>query len=196
MVTEGARTVLMQSGLSEAWWPFAMLQWIAMWNGFVVKEDGHTPYYRRFRQDAPYKQYPFGALVPFHPHRLIPQPGSDPVHEKMHTRLVPAVLVEVTLGPAGQWGSCYGVAPLIYVTSEHRASKAAIRISCDLVFPDRVSFPLTARLMLHGALEEINPSGAACCGLLGGMGSRRGPKPVRRGCCLCGWAARREQTSL
>ena len=43
-VSEGARTVLIQSGLSEAWWPFAMLHWLAMWNGFVIGEDGMTPF--------------------------------------------------------------------------------------------------------------------------------------------------------
>ena len=65
-VTEGARTVLIQSGLGEAWWPLAMLHWIAMWNGFVVGGDGRTPYHRRFSEHAPYRQYPFGALVLLH----------------------------------------------------------------------------------------------------------------------------------
>ena len=78
-----------------------MLHWIAMWNVFVVGEDGRTPYQRRFREDAPYRQYRFGALVLLHPHRPVPQLGPEPVHEKLHMRLVPAILVEVTIGPAG-----------------------------------------------------------------------------------------------
>ena len=76
------------------------------------------------------------------------------MHEKLHTRLVPAILVEVTLGPAGRWGDCYGVVPVVYFTSDLRASKASIRRSCDIVFPERVSFPLKARLAIHGALED------------------------------------------
>ena len=91
-VTEGARTVLIQSGLNEAWWPLAMLHWIAMWNGFVVGEDGRTPYHRRFREHAPYRQYPFGALVLLHPHRPVQPLRSEPVHEKLHSRLVPATV--------------------------------------------------------------------------------------------------------
>ena len=113
-----------------------MLHWIAMWNGFVVGKDGNTPYYRRFQEHAPYRQYPFGALVLLHPHRPVPQRRTEPVHDKLHTRLVPAVLVEVTLGPAGRWGDCYGVVPLVFFTSEMRGSKAAIRRSCDIVFPN------------------------------------------------------------
>ena len=146
--------MLIQSGLSEAWWPLAMTHWIAIWNGFVVGDDGKTPYYRRFGEHAPYKQYPFGALVLLHPHRPVPQSGSEPAYEKMRTRLVPAVLVEVTMAPAGRWGDCYGVVPLIFFTSETRGAKAAIRRSCDIIFPERVSFPLKARLMLHGAVED------------------------------------------
>ena len=62
--------------------------------------------------------------------------------------------MEITIGPAGKWGSCYGVIPLSCFTSEHRASKASIRRSCDIVFPEVVSFPLKQRLALHGALMD------------------------------------------
>ena len=68
--------------------------------------------------------------------------------------LVPAVLVEVTLAPGGRWGDCYGVVPLIFFTSRMRGARAAIRRSCDIIFPDRVAFPLKARLTLHGAIED------------------------------------------
>ena len=145
---------MIQSGLNEAWWPLAMLHWIAMWNGFVVGEDGRTPYHRRFSEHAPYRQYPFGALVLLHPHRPVPQLGSEPMHEKLHTRLVPSILVEVTIGPGGRWGDCYGVEPVVYFISDLRASRASIRRSCDIVFPDHVSFPLKARLAIHGAIED------------------------------------------
>ena len=131
-----------------------MLHWIAMWNGFVVGEDGRTPYHRRFSEHAPYRQYPFGALVLLHPHRPVQPLRSEPVHEKLHSRLVPSILVEVTIGPAGRWGDCYGVVPVVYFTSNLRASRVCIRRSCDIVFPEHGSFPLKARLALHGALED------------------------------------------
>ena len=44
--TEGARGVLIQSGLSEAWWPLALLICIAMCNGFVIGKNGMTPHRR------------------------------------------------------------------------------------------------------------------------------------------------------
>ena len=40
-----------------------------------------------------------GALVLLHPHRPVPQHGSEPAYEKMRTRLVPAILVSKCLWP-------------------------------------------------------------------------------------------------
>ena len=44
--------------------------------------------------------------------------------------------------------------PVVYFTSNLRASRVSIRRSCDIVFPEHISFPLKARLAIHGALED------------------------------------------
>ena len=84
------------------------MYWVAMWNGFMIGRDGLAPYYRRFEAHAPYRQFPFGALVLFHPHQPAPERSSGPVvHEKLQPKLVPAVIVEITLGPAGIWADVW-----------------------------------------------------------------------------------------
>ena len=152
--SEGTRAALIQSGLDESWWPLALLFWIAMWNGFVTGPDGMTPYFRRHNEKAPYKQYAFGALVLYHPVRPIVQQGAEPQHDKLHSRLVPAILVEITVGPAGKFASSYGVVPLVRFTSESRSAKTSIRRTCDVVFPEHVTFPLKQRLAIHGATVD------------------------------------------
>ncbi|CAK0824602.1 unnamed protein product, partial [Prorocentrum cordatum] len=152
--SEGTRALLIQSGLEEAWRAMALLFWVAMWNGLMIGKDGVTPYLRRHGTPAPYKQYAFGALVLFHPHRPVPQQGAEPQHDKLQSRLVPAVLIEVTIGPGGRWASSYGVVPLLRFTSESRASKAAIRRTVDVVFPEDVTFPIKQRLAIHGAVVD------------------------------------------
>ena len=119
----------------------------------MVGKDGLTPYERRHETPAPYRQYAFGALVLLHPHRPVPRQG-EPLHDKLQSRLVPCVLVEVTVGPGGIWARSYGVIPLSRFTSENRPSRASIRRSCDIVFPDIITFPLKQRLALHGALAD------------------------------------------
>ena len=151
--TEGTRCAVIQSGFNEAWWALALLYWVAMWNGFMIGKDGLTPYERRHETPAPYRQYAFGALVLLHPHRPVPRQG-EPLHDKLQSRLVPCVLVEVTVGPGGIWARSYGVIPLSRFTSENRPSRASIRRSCDIVFPDIITFPLKQRLALHGALAD------------------------------------------
>jgi len=91
----------------------------------------------------------------FHPHTPVPEHKDEgALHEKLKPKLVPATIVEVTLGPGGIWGQCYGVVPLCAFTSERRASRAFIRRTCDVIFPDTVSFPLKQRLMIHGAASD------------------------------------------
>ena len=75
-------------------------------------------------------------------------------HGKLQPRLVPAVLLEITIGPAGAWGSCYGVIPLAIFTGARRPSRAALRRTMDVTFPDEIPFPLRQRLALHGAVAD------------------------------------------
>ena len=106
-------------------------------NGFMKGADGCTPHWRRFGTNAEYKQYPFGALVLLHPSQPVVK-VKEPKHNKWHDRLVPAVLVEITIGPGGG----YGVIPLVAFTSVNRPSRTQIRQTCDIVFPERIVFPL------------------------------------------------------
>ena len=155
VATEGGRAGLIQAGLPESWWPLAITFWTSMFNGFMVGKDGFTPYWRRHGAAAPYRQFPFGALVLFHPHKPVKQArDAEVLHDKLQPKLVPAVLFEITLGPAGRWASSYGVIPLATFTSKNRPAKASLRRTCDVVFPDVVSFPLKQRLALHGAVVD------------------------------------------
>ena len=90
----------------------------------MAGSDGKTPYVRRHGEPAPYTQFPLGALVLVHPHRQTAQRGSEPVHDKLQSRLSPAIIVEITIGPAGRWAPCYGVVPLSSCTAANRAAKA------------------------------------------------------------------------
>jgi len=163
VATEGARALLLQAGMPDAWWPLGVTFWTAMWNGFMTGQDGYTPYLRRHGVAAPYRQYPFGALVLFHPHKAVETTDDDGVirHEKLQAKLVPAVLLEITLGPASIWGSCYGVIPLARFTSNKRPSRAALRRTTDVVFPEVPTFPLKQRLALHGAVADRSLPGPA-----------------------------------
>lgn len=139
--SDGTRAALIQSCLSESWWVLALLHWISQWNGFVIGKDGLPPYRRRHGEDAPHKQYPFGALVLLHPHRPPPRIG-EPQHSKWQSCLDPAILVKVTIGPVGKWAHSYGVVLLTSFTSSRRPSTLPIRRSCDIVFPETVNLPL------------------------------------------------------
>ena len=148
-IADGTRTTLIQAGMSEAWWAVAMLHWIAIWNGFMLGADGMTPYLRRHGEKAAYRCYPFGALVLA---KLEPRAAiAENVTGKLQPRLMPCLLMEITLGPAGAWGKSYGVIPVVRFTSKKRAASTAIRRTCDVVFPETITFPLKERLSLHGA---------------------------------------------
>merc|ERR1711933_662266 len=100
-----------------------------MYNGFAVREDGLTPYYRRFQVHAPYKCYPFGTLIFFRYQSETEKPG------KFEPKLIPHILVEITIGPAGRWAHSYGAVRLDKMIGLKRASRASIRRSMDVVFP-------------------------------------------------------------
>ena len=59
-VSDGARAALIQAALGEEWWTLALLFWIALYNGFMKRQEVCTPYWRRYGVDVEYKRYPFG----------------------------------------------------------------------------------------------------------------------------------------
>ena len=67
---EGARALLVQSGLSNEWWPYAIKAFCFARNSF-----GHeAPYFTRYGTHCNAKQIPFGALVDF---QLPVRPAKD-----------------------------------------------------------------------------------------------------------------------
>ncbi|CAK0849503.1 unnamed protein product, partial [Prorocentrum cordatum] len=147
------------TGMSERWWPLAICHWAACYNATRLDGDGRAPWHKRCGEQAPFKVYPFGALVLFKP-----PPGSRVSRveaEKQCTkewcnRLVPAILVGVTQGPAMKLSKSYLIAPLASIMADGRASRVSVRTVADVVVPDTVSFPLKQRLTLLGAFEDAN----------------------------------------
>ena len=90
----------------------------------------------------------FGALV------LFMYQGNKEKPGKLQTHLVPHVLVEITLGPAGRWAKCYGAVRLDKFLGVNRASRVCIRRSADVVFPPTETFLLRQRLALQGVFAD------------------------------------------
>ena len=147
-VEECTRAALAQCGAPSTWWPLAAPFWAAQFNGHMVGKSGHTPYFLMHGEDAGYKLYPFGALVMARIKQRVDAAG------KFESRLVATILVEITLGPAGVWGSCYGVFILDSIISRGRASSICMCRTSDVIFPEEVSFPLKQRLMIHGVVRD------------------------------------------
>ena len=129
-----------------------MIYFVAMWNGHMRGRDGITPYQRRLGEDAPYRMYPWGSLVFAHLHKPVVEDEEE--SDRWRSRLTPCILVEVTMGPAGVWGRCYGVEPLFMFIGSNRPSVVHVRRSIDINFPEIVSYPLRQRLMVHGAVAD------------------------------------------
>lgn len=75
---------------------------------------------------------------------------------KWEPRLVPALLVTVDLGPGGKCLKTYGMVKLSKLLGDSRPSRATIRRSSEITFPEVISFPLRQRLNLGGVIEDAN----------------------------------------
>ena len=76
------------------------------------------------------------------------------ITRKWRNRLVPSILVGVTIGFGGQWARSCQVVSLSSILSEARAARLSIWTVADVTFPEVVSFPFKQRVMLHGAFED------------------------------------------
>ena len=129
----------LQSTLSGSRWACALAT--ALWNG------------REF------KAYAFGAFVLYtHPKESLfhcaKAVKDKRVTRKWRNRLVPAIYVEVSVGPGCQWVQACQVVSLAFLLPDNRASRVSIRTVADVIFPEVVSFPLRQRLTLNGAFED------------------------------------------
>ena len=95
---------------------------------------------------------PVGSLVFAHLHKPVVEDEEE--RDRWRSKLTPCILVEVTVGPAGVWGRCYGMVPLFRFTGSNRSSVVHVRRSIDVNFPEIVSYPLRQRLMVHGAVAD------------------------------------------
>ena len=96
--------------------------------------------------------FPWGSLVFAHLHKPVVE--NEDESDKWRSKLTPCILVEVTTGPAGIWGRCYGVVPLFRFTGLNRPSVVHVRRCNDIDFPEIVSYTLRQRLMVHGAVAD------------------------------------------
>ena len=155
LAIEGTRSLLMQSGLSERWWPLAIARRVCCYNAFLFSsKDGLTLWERRFGQKADYTVYPVGAMVLFKPAgpgiKLVDDHASSGKKQakKWKSRLVPALLVGTALSPGCEWSRSYLIVPLACMLSDSRATRASVRRVHDLVFAETISFPMKQRLNL------------------------------------------------
>ena len=150
VVVEGARSLLFQSGLTQAWWPFAVMYFVTCRNAWIILASGFTPWYLRHGSDPGFEKYPFGALVLT---RCVKKVGGTSL-EKFDGRLQPFLLLNVDLNPGCSWSKTYTVVSLEKLISRHRSGYVPVRRVCDLVFPENITFPLRQRLALNGAMLD------------------------------------------
>ena len=141
---EGANAAIYNSGFDAPWWivaaPFCD----------IIDKDGQTAWYRRFKEHPRFQLYPWGALV-----FVIPPRALAPDKDKFQLKMKPHLLVAIGIGPGFTWNKTYGVVPLWRFLGEKRVSRATIRYTMDVEFPDTPSFPLKLKLTAAGAIGDI-----------------------------------------
>ena len=99
VVVEGARSLLFQSGLTQAWWPFAVMMFVTCRNYWVLRPSGFTSWFERHQLDPGFSKYPFGSLVLT---RVSKKLGGATL-EKFDSRLQPFLLLNIDLNPGMAW---------------------------------------------------------------------------------------------
>ena len=80
---------------------------------------------------------------------------------KFTLKMTPHILVSVGIGPGFIWNKTYAVVKLSRLIGDKRSSRACIRHTCDIMFPDIPSFPVKQKLNLTGAIGDKNMPGPA-----------------------------------
>ena len=148
LVCDNARVCLRQAGFTDQGWAIAVSFWITMYNGYAIGKDGMSAHYRRFGEHPKFKQYPFGTLVFFKYQSQLERVG------KFEPKLVPHILVEISIGPTGRWANSYGAVRLDKMLGSNRRTTACIRRSVDVIFLELASFPLRQRMNIQGAFSD------------------------------------------
>ena len=88
-------------------------------------------------------------------------PVAAPTEGKFEPKMSPHILVGVGIGPGGVWDKTYGVIKLTRMIGEKRTSRACIRHTGDVMFPEIPSFPIRQKLNIFGAICDDNLPGPA-----------------------------------
>ena len=105
---------------------------------------------RRYDEAPPFQLYPFGALVFVKPH--LQELKSE---GKFRPKMLPHLLVGVGTGPGGKWDKTYKIVSLAKMLGDKRASRANVKRSTDVMFPEVPSYPLKLKITASGALGDL-----------------------------------------
>ena len=81
--------------------------------------------------------------------------------DHFNPRMVPHILVGIGIGPGGVWDKTYLVVKLEKMLGDNRRSRVNIRKSPNVMFLDKPTFPLKAKLTASGYLGDVNLPGPA-----------------------------------
>ena len=91
---EGTNACIQNAGFDAKWWICAAPFWDMMHNAHSVQSDGHTAWWKRFNEHAPFQCYPWGSLV-----FVLPPKALEKYKRKFESKLRPHLLVTIGIGP-------------------------------------------------------------------------------------------------
>eukprot|EP00971_Amphidinium_carterae_P274370 5444975-Amphidinium_carterae.1 len=135
-IIEGARALIIQSGLSKAWFPHAIRAYCTIYNVSMCDESGQTSWTRRHGADARRPDVvPFGCKVLY-------RPVGKERSTKDEPRLIPGIIVGWRFQPGARWNLQYEVLPLLTLLRRDRPQCIYVRVVTDVVFLREVTFPV------------------------------------------------------
>jgi hypothetical protein len=153
-VSEGSNASIFTAGFDGKWWVCAAPYWVAQDNGYTIRKDGTTAWENRFGVPCPFKLYPWGALVFVKPPQQL-EGGK----RKFEPKMLPHVLMSIGFSSGWVWNHTYGVVKLEKLLGDGRGSRACIRHTTDIYFPEVPSFPVKIKLNANGAIGDANLPG-------------------------------------
>ena len=134
LLIDGARCLLLQSGLPARYWHYACRAFLLARNSALKSKDGKTPWERRHEQQFPGKQIPFGSKVIY---RL-------PRHEggKFDPRGSEGVFLGCHLHPGGRFVGDYLVLSLDHLLSDDAPRATVHRVKGVSRPPGPTTYPL------------------------------------------------------
>eukprot|EP00971_Amphidinium_carterae_P328894 6461011-Amphidinium_carterae.1 len=151
-IIEGARALLLQSGLSKPWFPHAIRAYCVIYNVSICDESGHSPWTRRHGHEVRRPDVvPFGSKVLYRP---VGKDGKS--NSKEEPRLIPGIIVGWRFQPGARWNLQYEVLPLLTLLHRDRPQRVYVRIVTDVVFLREVSFPVSDHTHRGGGVMDLS----------------------------------------